>query len=1096
MPSGNYLASSYKDFLESISPYLDKEVKKRGAEVLAWDASYKELCKHKGQQVYFALITDTNELGEVRVQFHVVTDGHDQMEAAIKAFLATMRAYGQTLLRLFFTDKPQEDKSFFNGAILSLQAEQDCLDSLVPATEGVLEPCKLKPDQAQFCSTTAAINLKVNSLRFLIKGLTSRGRGVVALDCDITSFGRIAVIQLAYVTSFGEVAAVVMKVGATLPSSLHDLLADRDITFVDRGIAGDLAKIGRDFKCSSSALVSAKARAVELASMAARCGLVARASVSLDALTALVLKQHLSKEPTLRCSNGDGTLTAAQIEYAALDAVKSLEVWMHLDKLPDLILRLRTEDAIDGLEVDIMPAHGSMSMQASRGARAVIARPTHRLVGVLEVNAPALVVPRVKGPDGNPATIGSFGAPPYHLLLPLTMLAAAHAVTAPTSAAPPSTTTAAAAPTSALSATTPLPPPPTASNAPASAGGGDGDDGDDGDGGGGGNGEDLTEQEIAEMLHTAATAAGHGGSGEGVKLSAAPTGTIADKFSFVLGDAYHYMNRAKVPMHHSSKKGYYRVKASLRASGMADEEIEAKLYHDVSYFRARVPRVVPPPSTLYWRVRAVYAVYGPKCDENGKPLFNDAAWGKADNVLREIFAGLASDPPGFLFYKQPLADSHGNALYDCSRGSNHPEAHHKGLVTTFGTWNRLRPGFPVLGIYDTWLIDLLQVLVSQNRYVLLFPEWSNTGDLAPTAETFDMVPLPSTELGAAIDHITLTPEHAFIAKSMGIKLPLLLVHGKEENVLFHSLVLAAPPGPLNFDSMAIERCKHADGKAIFPKLPALNCHTTPASLPAPAPAPAASPPTRTIPAFIHPTPVLTNAILPTSALLTSALLPTTVLANPILPISTFPTSAFPTPPSPPPPSSLPPFGAQPVYHAQMPSAPFGMRAVSCAQHVARYWIHDSTCVPLLVIERYWHDDGESRRRMTIVHFLLLAADLGRSSKFVGDLDVYKLSRMSEGFNGGGYDYTWSVIESMHKKSSLAVCAERQFPHIRGATELAKLEGAHVPAAGLLVQEFVERASLIHPSKSVAGTCLALKLVFVACCAAALAKNRDPVSLAT
>mmetsp|Transcript_46491 Transcript_46491/g.108496 ORF Transcript_46491/g.108496 Transcript_46491/m.108496 type:complete len:192 (+) Transcript_46491:318-893(+) len=188
---------------------------------------------------------------------------------------------------------------------------------------------------------------------------------------------------------------------------------------------------------------------------------------------------------------------------------------MHLDKLPDLTLRLRAEDATDGLAVDIMPAHGSMSTQATRAARAVIvqsaattwspptgytpasmeAKPTHRLVRVTEVNLPALVVPRVKGPNRNPSTLGSFGAPPYHFLLPLTMLAAAHAVAAPTSAAPPSTTTAAAAPTS---ATTPLPPPPTASNAPASAGtpppfdftagGGDGDDG-----------EPLTEHEIARL---------------------------------------------------------------------------------------------------------------------------------------------------------------------------------------------------------------------------------------------------------------------------------------------------------------------------------------------------------------------------------------------------------------------------------------------------------------------------------------------------------------------------------------------------------------------------------------------------------------------
>jgi hypothetical protein len=45
-----------------------------------------------------------------------------------------------------------------------------------------------------------------------------------------------------------------------------------------------------------------------------------------------------------------------------------------------------------------------------------------------------------------------------------------------------------------------------------------------------------------------------------------------------------------------------------------------------------------------------------------RPLFNDAAWAKADNVLSEILAGLAADPPGVNFYTQvraqPLLSSH------------------------------------------------------------------------------------------------------------------------------------------------------------------------------------------------------------------------------------------------------------------------------------------------------------------------------------------------------------------------------------------------------------------------------------------------------
>ena len=99
---------------------------------------------------------------------------------------------------------------------------------------------------------------------------------------------------------------------------------------------------------------------------------------------------------------------------------------------------------------------------------------------------------------------------------------------------------------------------------------------------------------------------------------------ITDTFSSVLGDAFHFMDRAKVPIHHESKKGYFAAltaawfiwdqkalkvaKAALRGDGLSDEEIESKLYFDLAWFRKRVPRVVPPPSVLYWRVRAVFAL--------------------------------------------------------------------------------------------------------------------------------------------------------------------------------------------------------------------------------------------------------------------------------------------------------------------------------------------------------------------------------------------------------------------------------------------------------------------------------------------------------
>ena len=54
---------------------------------------------------------------------------------------------------------------------------------------------------------------------------------------------------------------------------------------------------------------------------------------------------------------------------------------------------------------------------------------------------------------------------------------------------------------------------------------------------------------------------------------------------------------------------------------------------------------------MYVRVGAVHTVFGHlKDSKSGVPLFNAAAWKKADNVLDEILLGLYSDPPGVQFY--------------------------------------------------------------------------------------------------------------------------------------------------------------------------------------------------------------------------------------------------------------------------------------------------------------------------------------------------------------------------------------------------------------------------------------------------------------
>ena len=133
-----------------------------------------------------------------------------------------------------------------------------------------------------------------------------------------------------------------------------------------------------------------------------------------------------------------------------------------------------------------------------------------------------------------------------------------------------------------------------------------------------------------------------------------------------------------------------------------------------------------------------------------KPLFNAAAWKKADNVLKEILAGLYSDPPGVQWYTKRMKrdgsvmrNKYGMEMIECARGTNRVESYHKDLVTTFGSWptgaefsvkllsehrhrhnhkcsEKRRYLFPKFGHFDTWLVDELQGLVLKNHGVYLY----------------------------------------------------------------------------------------------------------------------------------------------------------------------------------------------------------------------------------------------------------------------------------------------------------------------------------------------------------------------------------------
>ena len=118
---------------QTIAEFMDVEVKKRGADRLAEDVSYKEakhLTKYCGESIFSGLATALNQVGEIRVQHHVVTDGHDQLEPPLTAMVQTMEANGMEPTRLVGTDKPSEDKDFYLRVLPGVRAQQKKLDAL------------------------------------------------------------------------------------------------------------------------------------------------------------------------------------------------------------------------------------------------------------------------------------------------------------------------------------------------------------------------------------------------------------------------------------------------------------------------------------------------------------------------------------------------------------------------------------------------------------------------------------------------------------------------------------------------------------------------------------------------------------------------------------------------------------------------------------------------------------------------------------------------------------------------------------------------------------------------------------------------------
>jgi hypothetical protein len=330
------------------------------------------------------------QVGEVRIQFHVVTDGHDQMEQQIQAFNHTMNTYGFPGVRLFWTDNAAADFAFFQRVIPSLAQTQAELDNktAVPArpTNDAVPECSVSASCYQVLSD-ADIDAKLRALRDTVKLLPPESR-VLGLDAEwdtttgrngmVSATGKVALIQISYKLAVdSEIHALLVRVHGKhdLPPALLALLADPDLTFTGRNVGGDLRKIGLDLQCSRHLQ---NVNIVELGRMARERDVVHSGAVGLDTIVRQCLGECLNKTAGVRLSKWSAqTLSPQQQQYAALDVIKSLEVYFKLVHMPNLSLRL-SSSAQPGTEVDIVPAHGAVHVMATRAGTGKILSPNHQ----------------------------------------------------------------------------------------------------------------------------------------------------------------------------------------------------------------------------------------------------------------------------------------------------------------------------------------------------------------------------------------------------------------------------------------------------------------------------------------------------------------------------------------------------------------------------------------------------------------------------------------------------------------------------------------------------------------------------------------------
>ncbi|KAF8078294.1 hypothetical protein FPV67DRAFT_1402915 [Lyophyllum atratum] len=790
VPSSQWLRDVYDSLIEEHQAEFNQHMSMLSAVICGIDHSFK-LAKHvakvDGVQVFTALLTVTNEKGEIRVCNLVATKSHSQFELALQRMRSSLELYGHDQPSVFYTDN-MADKEFLEKCFPSLRRD------VIPIEKhSHLDPLSI-PDHVQISvkRSVTTIDDAMRALLDLLPDDDEAGTLVIGLDAEwnietsergyVTGRGQTAVLQIAHGTKIFIMQIGLMLAGNQLPPLLKQVLANPRILKVGRCVAGDLKYLQE--ACRSEVPFA-------------------------------------------------GELTQEQIQYAALDVYASLTIYHAITSIPTpqplpesptigapilLFGSDRTRILARGV---VSPHVGDLSHMG------INLTPSRSVIEVHEVLVPGALV---ANGTSQKQSLESYGAPPFHVVCLRNHLRYSQSEPLLCSSLHPATAS--------LPADSTLEAEPYTQPTPADETTRQAFDG------GSGFGELLAEtcqsdieppqQNIKDYIPDP------GSQAEGERLLGDITvdGWVESIRSRILKDPFHVFNMFYISAAHGLLHEFATTlrdaifiwdqtdKSRVIAWGQRQsppQSWDSILSRQSDWLRRRCKRIIPPAEQLLPLVKNVFQTFGPLKDaKSGLPLFNSAAWAVAKNVLLLIQKGHLSDPPGIPLYFQLGIDvKTGLPLYRCMRGTNMTEGgvhthlrsrlptsgvsirHVQSCLLDFvlrhnllvGTYNST--GQCYVGHYSIWITNALQETLCLVQHHLIDARemvgWVNGNLYQPTAEVAGVLPIPNqvqSSLGMATYEPSLHSKqrHFFLASMQRTRKPVLPIHDSQERDLFRDFM--------------------------------------------------------------------------------------------------------------------------------------------------------------------------------------------------------------------------------------------------------------------------------------------------------------------